>query len=57
MRRSWKRVVWAVVILAAAFLIAPVAAMPGINSADLVVLALPFLFLWAVWPWIPHARP
>lgn len=52
MKRDWKRVVWAVVILAAAFLIAPAAAVPGWNSADLIVLATPFLFVWAVLPWL-----
>lgn len=52
MKRDWKRVVWAVVILAAAFLIAPAAAPPGVNSADLIVLATPFLFVWAVLPWL-----
>lgn len=52
MRRDWKRVVWAVVILAAAFLVAPHAAPAGVNSADLIVLATPFLFVWAVLPWL-----
>ena len=52
MKRDWKRVVWAVVILAAAFLIAPAAAVPGWNSADLIVLATPFLLVWAVLPWL-----
>lgn len=52
MRRSRKRIVWAVVILAAAFLLAPEAAVPGINSADLIVMCLPFGFVWAVLPWL-----
>ena len=52
MRRSPSRIVWAVAVLVAAFLIAPAAAVPGWNSADGIVLGLPFLFLWAAWPWL-----
>ena len=52
MRRSSSRIVWAVTVLVAAFLLAPVAAVPGINSADLIVMCLPFGFVWAVLPWL-----
>ena len=52
MKRDWKRVVWAVAVLVAAFLIVPEAAVPGINSADLIVMCLPFGFVWAVLPWL-----
>ena len=52
MRRSRKRIVSAVTVLVAAFLIAPAAAVPGINSADLIVMCLPFGFVWAVLPWL-----
>ena len=52
MRRSPSRIVWAVAVLVAAFLIAPEAAVPGINSADLIVMCLPFGFVWAVLPWL-----
>lgn len=52
MRRSGKRIVWAVTVLVAAFLVAPHAAPAGVNSADLIILATPFLFVWAVLPWL-----
>lgn len=51
-----RRVVLAVTVLVAAFLIAPEAARPIFNTADVLILALPFAFIWALWPLIPK-RP
>lgn len=51
-----RRKVLAVTVLVAAFLIAPEAAQPILNTADFLILASPFALIWALWPLIP-TRP
>lgn len=48
-----RRVVLGVVIIAASAALAPAAAAPGINGADLLILSAPFLFLATVRPRAP----
>jgi len=44
------RFMLAVCVLIVAALLAPVAAAPGVNSADLIVCAAPIAFLALMWP-------
>lgn len=45
-----RRVVGGLVVIAVAAVLAPDAAAPGVNAADLLVLASPFVFLFVVLP-------
>lgn len=51
-----RRIVLAVTVLVAAFVIAPEAARPIFNTADLLVIASPFALIGTLWPLIPR-RP
>ncbi|WP_175627565.1 hypothetical protein [Microbacterium sp. CSI-V] len=45
-----RRVVGGLSVIAVAVVLAPAAAVPGFNGADLLVLLAPFVFLFVVLP-------
>lgn len=47
----WRLLV-AVVVVVVAWPVGVAAAAPGVNSADLLAVVLPFIFIAAVWPLI-----